>query len=74
MDSYELGDATLTQVGPNGLELGAVRQGLAHLHGWALASPDCGDIGCPPNSQSDADLYATDDGGTNWAEVALPGS
>jgi hypothetical protein len=34
VDGYQFGDATLTQVRPNGLELGAVWQGLTHLHGW----------------------------------------
>ena len=30
------------------------------LHGWAIASPGCGDIACPPNGQSDAGLYDGD--------------
>src|SRR5438445_2670677 len=33
VDSHQFGDTTLTQMRPNGLELTAVRQGLAHLDG-----------------------------------------
>jgi len=33
MDRYQFGDAALAQMRPHGLELGAVRQGLAHLNG-----------------------------------------
>src|SRR5439155_4465977 len=36
---YEFGDTTLTQMRPNGLEFGSVRQGLAHLHGWGKSHP-----------------------------------
>jgi hypothetical protein len=34
VDGDKFGDTALTQMGPNGLELRAVRQGLAHLDGW----------------------------------------
>ena len=42
------------------------------LDGWTVASPGCGEIACPPNRQSGAGVYATEDGGTHWAELNLP--
>lgn len=41
-------------------------------HGWAIASRGCGDIACPTDGGPAASLFASDDGGTNWARISLP--